>query len=149
MKHLKKGRILGRTSGQRKALLRSMAGSLFLQKSITTTLAKAKELRPFAEKLITKARTNDFNKQRLVNKLIAKEASSELFEKIGPFFKERKGGYLRIIKLMKRSSDYSKMAIIELVDFKEEKEVAKKDSESPEKEKVSSKKEEKKVISKK
>jgi large subunit ribosomal protein L17 len=135
MKKLKKGRTLGRDSIQRKALFKSLANSLFLKKKIKTTLAKAKELRPFAEKLITKAKKNDFNTIRRISKLISKKAAKELFDNLSPFYKKRPGGYLRIIKLGQRESDAAKMAIIELVDYQKSKDKPqKKDSKKAKKE---------------
>ena len=121
MKHLKKGRTLGRVRSQRRALLAGLASSLFLHKRITTTLAKAKEVRPYAEKLITHAKRKSSSQIRQVKKVIPKVAAKELFDVIAPKVIERRGGYLRIIKAGPRKSDAAPMAVIELVDFREKK----------------------------
>lgn len=142
MKHLKKKRTLGRERKQYRALMFGLADSLFIHKKIETSLAKAKELRPLAERFITKAREKNLNKIRLSNKKLSRKAAVELFEKIGPKCRKRAGGYLRIIKIINRKSDNSKRAIIELVDFSEEKE---KEKEKPKKEEVKVNKKEKKI----
>ncbi|MBD3238222.1 MAG: 50S ribosomal protein L17 [Candidatus Moranbacteria bacterium] len=120
MKKLKNKRTLGRNAGQRKAMFQSMAGSLFIHKSIQTSLAKAKELRPRAEKLITLARQGDFNSIRRINKFLAKKAAMELHKNIAPAMKNRPGGYLRIIRLCNRVSDASCRAIVEIVGFEKD-----------------------------
>jgi large subunit ribosomal protein L17 len=120
MKHLKKRRVLGRVKSQRESLMSGLASALFMHKKIETTLAKAKEMRPYTEKLITKAKVKNQTRIRLVNKKISKMASKELFEVIAPFYLERKGGYLRIIKKSFRKSDCASMALVELVDFPRE-----------------------------
>lgn len=108
-------RKLGRTKSQREALLKSLASSLIINKKIKTTQAKAKELRRFLEPLITKAKNNNLANQRLVRKYLNKEITKKLFNEIGPIYKERPGGYIRIIKLPPRPSDGAKMAIVEFV----------------------------------
>ena len=100
MRHRAKGRQLSRTSSHRRALLNNMATSLFEHGRVITTEAKAKELRPFAEKLITLARRGDLHARRLVERRIKdRETLSRLFSEIGPRFAARPGGYTRILKL--------------------------------------------------
>lgn len=116
MMHHKKNRKFGREAGERKALMQSLARAIILKEKITTTEAKAKELRPFIEKLITRSKDASLNSRRLlISRLNGEKEAKKLIEKIGPKFKDRKGGYTRIIKLTPRVSDGSKMAIIELV----------------------------------
>lgn len=115
MRKLKKGRKLSRERGQRKALLKSLASSLFLQERIKTTEVKAKEIRSFVEKSITRSRKGDLNSRRLLTRYFPKKIVKKLIDEIGPRYKERKGGYTRIIKLGPRRSDGAKMAIIELI----------------------------------
>jgi large subunit ribosomal protein L17 len=117
MRHRKKGRQLGRTASHRAALLRNMATSLFLHGRISTTTEKAKELRPYAEKLITLAKRGDLHARRLAARKIAdKEVLFKLFDSIGPRFAERPGGYTRILKTGHRQGDGADMALIELVE---------------------------------
>ena len=115
MKKRKKGKRFGRVKEQRKALLKSLASSLVLHKKIKTTEAKAKELRRFIEPLITKAKAADLHKRRLVRSYLSDEITKKLFSEIGPLYKDRPGGYTRIIKLTQRLSDGARMAIIEFV----------------------------------
>lgn len=115
MRKLKKGRKLSRKRNQRKALLRTLARALFLREKIKTTEAKAKELRSFAEKMVTRAKKGDLNSLRILAKYFSKDLVKKLVVEIGPRYKERKGGYTRIIKLGPRKDDGAKMAIIELV----------------------------------
>lgn len=133
MRHAKRGRKLNRTSSHRKALLRNMATSLFEHKRLSTTVSKAKELRPYAEQLITKAKhalenekagklpegqTVDIHNRRMVAKhLMSKAVLQELFDTIAPMVEERNGGYCRIIKTGFRRGDAAQTAIIELVDW--------------------------------
>jgi large subunit ribosomal protein L17 len=120
MRHNVKGRKLGRTSSHRKATMQALATSLLKHKRIKTTLAKAKELRGFAEKLITKARKGDLHSQRQVMELLKdKEVVKELFGEIVAKIGDRPGGYTRVIKLGQRFGDAAHMAIIELVDYNE------------------------------
>lgn len=117
MRHRKKGRNLSRTASHRKAVLRNLATSLFLHERIETTEAKAKELRPYAERLISRARKNDLHSRRLVGRKIAdREVLGKLFSDIAPRYAERPGGYTRILKLGHRRGDAAEMALIELVD---------------------------------
>ncbi len=117
MRHRKKGRQLSRTASHRKATLRNMATSLFRHGRITTTTAKAKELRPFAERLITLAKRGDLHARRLVARKIGdREVLGKLFDELGPRFETRPGGYTRILKLGNRQGDAAEMALIELVE---------------------------------
>ncbi len=117
MHHRKKGRYFNRTAEHRKAMLRNMATSLFLHGRVQTTTAKAKELRQYAEPLITKAKRGDLHARRLVaRKITDAEALTKLFAEIGPRYVERPGGYTRVLHLGHRSGDAAEIAIIELVD---------------------------------
>ena len=116
MRHRAKGRQLSRTSSHRRAMLNNMATSLFEHGRVITTEAKAKELRPFAEKLITLARRGDLHARRLVERRIkSRETLSRLFSEIGPRFAARPGGYTRILKLGHRDGDGADIARIELL----------------------------------
>jgi len=118
MRHKKDVKKLGRNSKARKALLRNLATSLIKEKKIKTTLAKAKELRRFAEHLITFAKRGDLNARRHVSKFITeKGVVKELFEEVAPKFIKRNGGYTRIVKIGTRSGDAAQMAFIELLEF--------------------------------
>lgn len=117
MRHRKKGRKLSRTASHRRATLRNMSQSLFIHGRITTTTAKAKELRPYAERLITLARRGDLHARRLAGTKIGNRAVlGHLFDEIGPRFADRPGGYIRILKLGARKGDAADMSLIELVD---------------------------------
>jgi large subunit ribosomal protein L17 len=117
MRHLKSGRKLNRTSAHRKAMFRNMAASLVEHELIKTTLPKAKELRRVAEPLITLAKTDSVANRRLAfARLRDKDAVSKLFNELGPRFKERPGGYLRILKCGFRAGDNAPMAYVELVE---------------------------------
>jgi large subunit ribosomal protein L17 len=117
MRHRHKGRQLSRTASHREALLRNMATSLFRHGRISTTTAKAKELRPFAERLITLAKRGDLHSRRLAGRKVQdKEILFKLFDSIGPRFAERPGGYTRILKVGHRQGDGAEMALIELVE---------------------------------
>ena len=116
MRHRAKGRQLSRTSSHKRAMLNNMAASLFEHGRVVTTEAKAKELRPFAEKLITLARRGDLHARRLVQRKIKdRETLSRLFSEIGPRFAARPGGYTRILKLGHREGDGADIARIELL----------------------------------
>ena len=120
MRHRVKGRKLGRTTSHRIATLRSLATSLLRHKKITTTLAKAKELRTFVEPLMTRAKEDSVAARRYVARHIHdKEVVKELFGEIAEKIRERKGGYTRIVKLGQRVGDAAELAIIELVDYNE------------------------------
>ncbi len=117
MRHRKAGRQLRRTSEQRLALLRNLATSLIEQGAIETTEAKAKELRPFVEKLITKAKSGTLHARRLAGRHVHKrETADKLFRELGPKFAARQGGYTRIMKTAARRGDGAEMARIEFVD---------------------------------
>ena len=117
MRHRKKGRKLNRTASHRRATLRNMASSLFRHGQIETTTAKAKELRPYAERLITLAKRGDLHARRLAGtKIREREVLGLLFDEIGPRFKDRPGGYTRILKLGTRKGDAADMSLIQLVD---------------------------------
>ena len=116
MRHRKKGRQLSRTRSHRKATLRNLATSLFRHERIETTTAKAKELRPFAERLITLARRGDVHARRLAaTKIQDREVLGKLFDEITPRYLERPGGYTRVLKLGNRKGDAAEMSLIELV----------------------------------
>lgn len=117
MRHRAKGRQLSRTATHKKALMRNLAASLFAHDAIVTTQAKAKELRPYAERLITLARRGDLHARRLVERRIQdREVLGKLFKEIGPRFAARPGGYLRILKLGSRPGDGADLARIELLE---------------------------------
>ncbi len=116
MRHKKKGRKFTRSKDQRKALFRSLASSLILKEKITTTEAKAKEVRPFLEKSITRARKDTLANKRLLAKDFSDKVIKKLFQEIGPRYKSRPGGYTRITKVGFRKQDAAKMAVIELVE---------------------------------
>lgn len=116
MKHRVAGRKLGRTSMHRTALLRNLSTELFRHERIRTTLMKAKELRPFAEKLITLSKRETLHARRLVLRDIHdKDVVSKMFDTISSRFAQRPGGYTRIIKLGPRRGDNAEMALIELI----------------------------------
>lgn len=118
MRHLKKGRKLGRNTSHRKATLASLSRALIKEHQIVTTVPKAKELRRYVEPLITKAKTDTPHKRRQVfSKLNDKESVSHLFDEVAPKAMDRPGGYTRIVKLGYRSGDDAQMAVIELVDY--------------------------------
>ena len=117
MRHRKSGRQLNRNSSHRKAMFRNMAVSLMQHEMIKTTLPKAKELRRVAEPLITMAKTDTVAKRRLAfSRLRDRDIVSKLFNELGPRYRERSGGYLRILKCGYRTGDKAPMAIVELMD---------------------------------
>ena len=117
MRHMKSGRKLNRTSSHREAMFKNMAASIIKHELIKTTLPKAKELRRVAEPLITLAKTDGVANRRLAfARLRDKEAVGKLFVELGPRYRERKGGYTRILKCGFRVGDSAPMAYIELVD---------------------------------
>ena len=119
MKHKIKGRKLNRTSSHRKSLFMNLSNALLKNELIKTTLPKAKDLRPFVEKLITLAKIDSLTNRRSVLRVIKdKELVNKLFTDIAPRVKERNGGYTRIMKFGFRTGDKAPMAIIELVDKK-------------------------------
>ncbi|MDH5232623.1 MAG: 50S ribosomal protein L17 [Gammaproteobacteria bacterium] len=117
MRHRNSGRQLNRNSSHRSAMFRNMSVSLFKHETIRTTLAKAKELRRVAEPLITRAKTDSVANRRIAfSRLRDKEIVGKLFSDLGPRFKARPGGYVRILKCGYRAGDKAPMAIVQLVD---------------------------------
>lgn len=120
MRHGKTHNHLGRTNTHRKAMLANMASSLILHKRITTTLAKARELRKYVEPLITKSKNDTTHSRRTVFAYLKdKETTSILFREVAEKVANRPGGYTRILKLENRAGDNAEMALIELVDYNE------------------------------
>ena len=118
MRHRKSGRQLNRNSSHRKAMFQNMANSLFLHEVIKTTLPKAKELRRVVEPLITKAKSDSIaNRRHVFSKLRDDAMVAKLFTELGPFYKDRPGGYVRILKAGFRTGDKAPMALVQLVDF--------------------------------
>jgi large subunit ribosomal protein L17 len=121
MRHQKSGRTLGRKSSHRKAMYRNMSASLIEHETIRTTVPKAKELRRVIEPLITLAKEDSVANRRLAfDRLRNKRSVGKLFNELGPRFKERPGGYLRILKAGHRPGDAAPMAIVQLLDQPEE-----------------------------
>ena len=122
MRHLKRGRKLNRTSSHRSALLSNLAATFVINKHIVTTEPKAKELRSFAERLVTYAKKNSLHGRRLILKNIkgrnSKKIADILIHDVAPNYTDRNGGYTRIIKLDNRKNDNAKMCIIEFVNLK-------------------------------
>jgi len=117
MRHRQSGRKLNRNSSHRKAMFRNMAASLLDHEVIRTTLPKAKELRRVAEPLITMAKSDSVANRRLAfNRLRDRDVVTKLFNELGPRYKDRPGGYLRILKMGFRTGDKAPMALVELVD---------------------------------
>jgi len=118
MRHNVKGRKLGRTTAHRTALFRNQLASLVESGRIVTTLSKAKELRPIAEKVVTKGKRGSIEARRQVRRLIPqRELVKKLFDEVAPRFQERNGGYLRILKLGPRPGDGAEMALLQWVDY--------------------------------
>ena len=118
MRHLKRTAKLGRTSEHRNAMLANLVCSLIEHKRVTTTLAKAKAARSVAEKMVTLGKSGTIHDRRLaVARLHQEDAAKILFKEIAPAFKERNGGYTRIIKMNQRQGDAATRAILEWVDF--------------------------------
>ena len=121
MRHRKSGRRLGRNSSHRKAMFRNMAAWMLKHETIKTTLPKAKELRRVVEPLITLAKEDSVANRRLAfDRLRNKEVVGKLFSEIGPRFKERPGGYLRILKAAPRAGDAAPMAIVMMTEKADE-----------------------------
>lgn len=117
MRHRKSGRRLGRNSAHRKAMYRNMAASLLAHETITTTLPKAKELRRVVEPLITLAKQDGVARRRLAFSRLRDDAVvGKLFAELGPRYKDRPGGYLRILKMGYRAGDSAPMALVQLLD---------------------------------
>lgn len=118
MRHAVRGRKLGRKTPHRLAMFRNQLASLFTHERIVTTLPKAKELRPIAEKLVTRGKTGTVHSRRLVRTWLPnRDHVKKLFDEISPRFQDRPGGYLRIIKLGPRKGDNAEMAAIQFVDY--------------------------------
>jgi len=116
MRHSNANRKFGRETDERRALLKSLAGNLIVHEKIKTTGTKAKELKSFIEKLVTKAKAGDLASRRLVlSRLGVSSYAKKLVEKIAPRYKDRRGGYTRVVKIGQRQGDGSMMAIIEFV----------------------------------
>ena len=129
MRHRKSGRQLNRNSSHRKAMFQNMANSLFLHEVIKTTLPKAKELRRVVEPLITKAKSDSVaNRRHVFSKLRDDAMVAKLFTELGPFYKDRPGGYVRILKAGFRTGDKAPMAVVQLVDFESGEETITEDS---------------------
>ncbi len=117
MKHRVAGKKLSRTKNQRTALFRSLANSLILHEKIVTTSAKAKAVKPMVEKLVTRAKVDNIHNRRLLIKDLASEnATRKMLEVIGPKFKERPGGYTKIVKIGNRSGDQAPMVALMFVE---------------------------------
>ncbi len=141
MKHKIGFNKLNRVPAHRKALLRNMSTVLFKHERIVTTRAKAKEVRREAEKMITRAKEDSVHNRRVVGRKITDEAIlAKLFTDIGPRFKERNGGYTRILRLGERQHDAADMVVLELVDRKEDDKKAKRDERKAEKKAKAAKK---------
>ena len=140
MRHRNKGNHLSRTASHKNALMRNLAVQVFEQKEIRTTLAKAKELRRYVERLITYGKKGTLHHRRLAFQFLQnKQAVTTLFNEIAPLYESRSGGYTRIIKLGNRLGDNAKISVFQLVGFekvqtKEEKKKKKKETEAPKKE---------------
>ena len=115
MRKQNKGRKLSMKKGPRKALLRVLVNNFLLHEKIKTTEAKAKELRPIAEKMITRAMDNNLTNRRALLQNLTPKMTKKIIEEVAPRYKERNGGYTRIMKLGPRNSDGAKMVIIELI----------------------------------
>lgn len=116
MRHRKTSIKLSRKIGPRRALLKNLAESVVLYEKIETTEAKAKAIKSYVERLITKARTNDLATRRyLIRRLPTNNSVKKLLEVLGPRYKDRKGGYTRVTKIPQRQGDGAKMAVIELI----------------------------------
>jgi large subunit ribosomal protein L17 len=134
MRHQVKKGMLGRNTAHRRALMRNMVTSFLERERVRTTIAKARSLRPIAEKMITLGKRGTLHARRQALAYMTKEeAVKKLFDDIGPRFKERPGGYTRIVKLDRRAGDGAEMAMIELVgtEFKAKTKKKKKDAKKP------------------
>jgi large subunit ribosomal protein L17 len=134
MRHQVKKGMLGRNTAHRRALLRNLVTSFLERERVRTTLAKARETRPIAEKMITQGKRGTLHARRQALAYMTKESAvKKLFDELGPRFKERPGGYTRIVKLDRRAGDGASMAMIELVDaeFKAKTKKKKKEAKKP------------------
>jgi|SRR3989344_1299890 len=116
MRHLRKNRKFGRTADYRRRFLWNLAANLIIKERIRTTEARAKEIRPLVEKIVSTAKNETLANRRLLLKNLTVKTVNKLFKELMPRFKERKGGYLRILKLGVRKNDGAGMTIIEFVD---------------------------------
>lgn len=117
MRHAVKGRKLGRTPSHRRALFRNQLASLVKEERIKTTLHKAKELRPIAEKVVTQGKQDSVHARRMVARWLSeRDLVKKVFDDLGPRFRERPGGYTRIVKLGPRIGDGAEMAVLEFVE---------------------------------
>jgi large subunit ribosomal protein L17 len=144
-RHSFKGRKLSRMAGPRKALLRSLATNLILHEKITTTFEKAKETQPLVEKLITRAKGGSQHDRRIAGKTLssADKSLDKLFLELGPLYKDRNGGYTRVIKIENRKGDNARMAVLELLDTEN---LTKKEIETSKKKKPEAKATDKKKV---
>lgn len=144
MRHRKTTHKLGRTASHRRALMANLASALIIYKKIKTTTAKAKALRSYIERLITKARSSDLHSRRRILKNIPrKDVVKELIDEVAPKFVDRPGGYTRITKIGRRRTDAAEMALIELIGFEN---VYKKRKEAREEEKKKRKEKKEKEV---
>ncbi|MFZ5365337.1 MAG: 50S ribosomal protein L17 [Patescibacteria group bacterium] len=145
MRHRNVKKVFGRKAGPRKSLMRGLATNFILHGKIKTTESKAKALRPIVEKHITAARSNSLaTRRKLLKYYYDEKAVKSLIDQIGPFYKLRKGGYTRVVKLGVRQGDAAPVAMLELVDYKKKEEKTK-----PENNKSASKIEKKKAATEK
>lgn len=143
MRHRVAGRQFGRNTDQRKALFRGLVTSLLEHGRIETTLAKVKEIRSIAEKIISLGKEGTLHaKKQALSYLYKEDTVSKLFDKIAPRMQDRNGGYLRIVKTRRRHGDGAEMAVVELVDYKAE--MKKEEKKKEEKKKKGEKKKEEK-----
>ena len=115
MRHKKRERKFAKSRGQHKMLFHNLTSSLVLKEKITTTEAKAKELRSFAEKIITRAKQDSITNRRFLSRGLTSKIIKKLFQELGPRYKNRSGGYTKITKTISRKSDGARMAVIELI----------------------------------
>jgi len=116
-RHQYVGRKLGREKGHREAMLKNLATSLILHEKIETTVVKAKEIRPIVEKMITTGKKGTLVARRQLLKNLPENAAAKVMEKLAPYYNERPGGYIRILKIGYRVGDGAEMAMIEFVDL--------------------------------
>jgi large subunit ribosomal protein L17 len=120
MRHRKKRKRFGRTTNQRKALFRNLLESLLIHERIETTVAKAKELRSLADRMVTLGKRGDLHAKRLALAMLPnRKAVAKLFSEIAPRFADRNGGYTRVIRTRRRLKDQAEMAVIEFIDYEE------------------------------
>jgi large subunit ribosomal protein L17 len=144
-RHANTGRKLSRNSSHRKALLDNLVRAIILEESIRTTTPKAKEARRLVERVITKAKANTLSARRIVHRTVRDQAAlAKLFEVIGPRFKERPGGYTRLVHTGNRVGDNAPMAILELVEKSEKTEAPPAEEKKPEAKPAATEKAEKK-----